>query len=75
MYGPSQVMAVIRHKFVQSLSIYQRVSDEEKMKMGDSLTENSLPAMPLTLAVDKRVTQESVRAPPHDLQKNRHQSQ
>jgi hypothetical protein len=46
MYGPSQVMAVTGHKSVQSLSVYQRVSDEEKMMMGDSLTENILPPMP-----------------------------
>lgn len=46
MFGPSQVMAVTGHKSVQSLSVYQRVSDDEKMMMGDSLTRNILPSMP-----------------------------
>lgn len=45
MFGPSQVMAVTGHKSVQSLSVYQRVSDDEKMMMGDSLTRNILPSM------------------------------
>lgn len=46
MFGPSQIMAVTGHKSVQSLSVYQRVSDDEKMMMGDSLTRNILPSMP-----------------------------
>lgn len=46
MFGPSQVMAVTGHKSVQSLSVYQRISDDEKMMMGDSLTRNILPSLP-----------------------------
>lgn len=46
MFGPSQVMVVTGHTSVQSLSVYQRVSDDEKMMMGDSLTRNILPSMP-----------------------------
>ena len=43
MFGPSQVMAVTGHKSMQSLSVYQRVSDQEKIQMGESLTANIMP--------------------------------
>ena len=43
MYGAIQIMAVTGHKFVQSLLTYQRVDTEEKIKMGQTLTENVTP--------------------------------
>jgi hypothetical protein len=43
MFGPSQVMSVTGHKSVQSLSVYQRVSDQEKIQMRESLGMNLLP--------------------------------
>ncbi|XP_048771872.2 uncharacterized protein LOC125677743 [Ostrea edulis] len=39
MFGPAQIMAVTGHKSVQSLSVYQRVDDEEKIQMGKTLSE------------------------------------
>ena len=36
-------MSVTGHKSVQSLSVYQRVSDEEKIQMGESLGMNIVP--------------------------------
>ena len=36
-FAPSQIMAVTGHKSVNSLAIYQRVSDEEKVEMGETL--------------------------------------
>jgi hypothetical protein len=47
-------MAVTGHKSVQSLSIYQRVSDKEKIKMADSLTENIFPAIPALQSCKKQ---------------------
>lgn len=44
MYGPSQIMAVTGHKSVQSLTVYQRVNEEEKLKMGQSISEAMLPS-------------------------------
>ena len=43
MFRPSQVMSVTGHKSVQSLSVYWRVSDEEKIQMGESLGMNLVP--------------------------------
>jgi hypothetical protein len=41
MYGPAQIMAVTAgHKSVQSLPVYQRVDNEEKIRMGQTLSEN-----------------------------------
>lgn len=37
-YTAKQVMSVTGHKSIQSLAIYQRVKDDEKMMMGMSLT-------------------------------------
>ena len=39
-YAASQIQAVTGHKSVSSLSVYQRVSDQEKMEMGRALSEN-----------------------------------
>ena len=36
-YTPHQIMSITGHKSIQSLSIYQRVKDDEKMMMGMSL--------------------------------------
>lgn len=36
MYGSSQVMSVTGHNSMQSLSVYQRVSDAEKIQMRES---------------------------------------
>ena len=43
MFGPAQVMAVTGHKSVQSLTVYQRVNDHEKVQMGQALSENLVP--------------------------------
>jgi hypothetical protein len=40
MYGAAQIMSVTGHKSVQSLTVYQRVDTEEKIKMGQTLTDN-----------------------------------
>jgi hypothetical protein len=40
MYGAAQIMAVIGNKSVQSLTTNQRVDTEDKIKMGQTLTEN-----------------------------------
>ena len=41
MYGPVQIMAVTGHKSVQSLTVYyKRVDNEEKIRMGQTLSEN-----------------------------------
>jgi hypothetical protein len=44
MYGPPQIMAVTGHKSVQSLTVYQRVDEDEKLKMGQSISEALLPS-------------------------------
>lgn len=51
MYGPAQIMALTGHKSVQSLTVYQRVDDDEKLQMGQTLTNslvglNQRPALP-----------------------------
>lgn len=54
MYGPTQILAVIGHKSVQSLVVYQRVGNSEKIKMGKTLSDNlvkkniAMPALPST---------------------------
>jgi hypothetical protein len=35
-------MAVRGHKFVQVLSMYQRVDDEDEIRMGKTLADNAL---------------------------------
>jgi integrase len=40
MHGTAQIMAVTGHKSVQSLTTYQRVDTEDKIKMGQTLTQN-----------------------------------
>ena len=42
MYGNAQIMTVTGHKSVQALSMYQRVDDEDKIRMGKTLTDNAL---------------------------------
>jgi hypothetical protein len=39
----AQIMAITGHKFVQSLTTYQRVDTEEKIKMVQTLTEKVTP--------------------------------
>ena len=41
--GSSKVMSVTGHRSVRSLSVYWRVSDEEKIQMGESLGMNLVP--------------------------------
>jgi len=41
-YSCSQIKEVTGHKSVSSLAVYQRVSDEEKLQMGKSLTDKTL---------------------------------
>ncbi|CAG2238467.1 unnamed protein product [Mytilus edulis] len=40
MYGSAQIMAVTGHKSVQSLTTYQRVDTNEKIKMGKTISDN-----------------------------------
>jgi hypothetical protein len=42
MYCNAQVMAVTGHKSVQALSMYQRVDDEDRIRMGKTLIDNVL---------------------------------
>ena len=42
MYCNAQIMAVTGNKSVQALSMYQRVDDEDKIRMGKTLTDNVL---------------------------------
>lgn len=44
MYGPSQIMAVTGHTSVQSLTVYQRVDEKEKLRMERSISEAVLPS-------------------------------
>ena len=37
-YNPHQIMAVTGHKSIQSLAVYERVSAEEKLQMGNSIS-------------------------------------
>jgi hypothetical protein len=62
MYGAAQIMAVTGHKSVQSLTTYQRVDTEEKIKMGQTLTENVTPVPEqLTLPSTEKL---AIAAPP-----------
>ena len=56
MYGAAQIMAVTGHKSVQSLITYQRVDTEEKINMGQTLTENVtlVPEQPALPSTEKR---------------------
>ena len=38
----AQIMAVTGHTFVQALSMYQRVDDEDEIRMGKTLTDIAL---------------------------------
>ncbi|VDI34943.1 Hypothetical predicted protein, partial [Mytilus galloprovincialis] len=40
MYGSAQIMAVTGHKSVQSLTTYQRIDTNEKIKMGKTISDN-----------------------------------
>ncbi|CAG2243962.1 unnamed protein product [Mytilus edulis] len=40
MYGPAQIVAVTGHNSVQSLTVYQRVGNSEKIEMGQTLSDN-----------------------------------
>lgn len=62
MYGAAQIMAVTGHKSVQSLTTYQRVDTEEKIKMGQTLTENVTP-VPEQLALPS-TEKLAITAPP-----------
>ena len=42
-FGDAQIMSVTGHKSVQSLITYQRIDTEDKMKMGQTLTDNLVP--------------------------------
>ncbi|CAC5411334.1 unnamed protein product [Mytilus coruscus] len=42
MYGSAQIMAVSGHKSVQSLTTYQRVDTDDKIRMGKTISENLL---------------------------------
>jgi integrase len=42
MYCNAQIMVVTGHKYVQALSMYQQVDDEDKIRMGKTLTDNVL---------------------------------
>lgn len=66
MYGAAQIMAVTGHKSVQSLTTYQRVDTEEKIKMGQTISQNLCPvSVPLALPSTERL---ALPAPPRVLQ-------
>lgn len=56
MFSASQIMAVTGHKSVQSLSIYQRVSDREKLIMGKAMTAGIAPHTPMQSAIEPAST-------------------
>lgn len=41
-YGPFQNMAVTSHKSAESLKVYQSVGEDEKLRMGQSISEAML---------------------------------
>ena len=67
MYGAAQIMAVTGHKSVQSLTTYQRVDTEEKIKMVQTLTEKVTP-VPEQLAFPS-TEKLAITAPPTDPSK------
>ena len=56
MFNPAQIMSVTGHKSVSSLSVYQRVSDEEKIAMGqaigNSVDKNDLAVVPVSNSIE-----------------------
>ena len=66
MYGPAQIMAVTGHKSVQSLSVYQRVDDEEKLQMGKTLSESLVPTLKNQLALPSSDTVRQLPLPSSD---------
>lgn len=42
-FGDAQIISVTGHKCVQSLTTYQRIDTEDKIKMGKTLTDNLVP--------------------------------
>ena len=55
-------MSVTGHKSVQSLSVYQRVSDEEKIQMGESLGLNLVPTSAPSMTANTAPTNNTVSA-------------
>ena len=66
MYCPAQIMAVTGHKSVQSLSVYQRVDDEEKLQMGKTLSESLVPTLKNQLALPSSDTVRQLPLPSSD---------
>ncbi|CAC5422042.1 unnamed protein product [Mytilus coruscus] len=62
-YCNAQIMAVTGHKSVASLSLYQRVDNDDKIRMGQTLTESiTKPSKALALTVGE--TSSNIRALP-----------
>ena len=53
-------MSVTGHKSVQSLSVYQRVETEEKIKMGQTITNSIVPSAQLSLPTTSRPALQNV---------------
>ncbi|VDI39571.1 Hypothetical predicted protein [Mytilus galloprovincialis] len=62
-YCNAQIMAVTRHKSVASLSLYQRVDNDDKIRMGQTLTE-SITEPSKALALTAGETSSNIRALP-----------
>ena len=63
-YASSQIKEVTGHKSVSSLAIYQRVSNKEKMQMGQSLCDKTLGTQPSTRDTPSTSTAPSTRIAP-----------
>lgn len=57
-------MVVTEHKYVQALSMYQRVDDEDKIRMGKTLTDNVLKEPYKTMAAISYTTTSMGRCRP-----------
>ncbi|XP_021339929.1 uncharacterized protein LOC110441157 [Mizuhopecten yessoensis] len=67
MYSPAQIMSVTGHKSVQSLTVYQRVDDEEKIRMEQTITESMQPAKSNQLALLAASNRPALPAPSYRL--------
>ena len=68
MFGAAQIMAVTGHKSVQSLSVYQRVDDSEKILMGHTLSKSLLQQQ--QLAIEGAAQKPALSAPTEQVASN-----
>jgi hypothetical protein len=62
-YCHSQIMAITGHKSVSSLALYQRVDDDDKIRMGQTLTRNIKHETAKTLALASTTSTKALPAP------------